>query len=108
MRVSACNLMISSRNFDDGKLEWRGKRRERENDGQTKRERGNEGTRKRASERERVCNDGLVRAGLLHTRKISREKQRRVRREEDREIHREEQAGWQAGRAGGREGGRER
>ena len=82
------------------------RKRERRADKEGTRERGNEGTRKRASERERVCNDGLVRAGLLHTRKISREKQRRVRREEDREIHREEQAGRQAGRAGGGEGGR--
>lgn len=85
------------------------RKRERRADKEGTRERGNEGTRKRASERERVCNDGLVRAGLLHTRKISREKQRRVRRgRTEKYIGRNRQAGRQGGREGGREGERDR
>lgn len=49
-------------------------------EGKMVRKRGRRWGEQREREREReprVCNDGLVRAGLLHTRKISREKQRR-------------------------------
>lgn len=73
VRVSACNLMISSRNFDDagsaGRGEWRREAREREEGepglAKGESEQGGGGRNARPEERTSECGRELVRAGAF-------------------------------------------
>lgn len=85
VRVSACNLMISSRNFDDAGSTGRGEKEGREGRTWSGREKGEEGRWRNARPEERTIERGreLVRAGafpLANSHARDREKERQIER----------------------------